>query len=189
MYGNNHGAYVDCEGFDDIAEGRSRPGHFRGVATIVTKLLNIVQPTDAYFGQKDAAQCCLIRRIVHDLNMDVNVVTVDTVREDDGLAKSSRNAYLNESERRAAPVIYRSLSAAREHFMRDRPSGAVVTSSELVETARRVLKSEPLVSEIQYISVDSKETMQPVAQPTVDGTVVSLACKIGSVRLIDNIVL
>ena len=101
------------QGFDDIAEGLSRPGHFKGVATIVTKLFNIVNPTNAYFGQKDAAQCCLIRRIVHDLDMDVNIVVMDTVREPDGLAMSSRNAYLTVEERKAAPVVFRSLVTAR----------------------------------------------------------------------------
>jgi pantoate--beta-alanine ligase len=185
MYGKFNVTYVDCSGFDDIPEGRARPGHFKGVATIVTKLFNIVQPTNAYFGQKDAAQCVLIRRIVDDLNMDINVIIGDTVREDDGLAKSSRNAYLSDSERRAAPVVYRSLMAAKELFDRD-PS---VSGSDLVLTTQGVLKSEPLVSEIQYISVDSKETMQPTSRPTKDGTIVSLACKIGSVRLIDNVAL
>jgi pantoate--beta-alanine ligase len=185
MYGEHNVTYVDCRGFDDIPEGRERPGHFKGVATIVTKLFNIVQPTNAYFGQKDAAQCVLIRRIVDDLNMDVNVIIRDTIREEDGLAMSSRNAYLSESERQAAPVVYRSLMAAKELFSRN-PS---VTTSDIIETTTMVLKSEPLISEIQYISVDSKETMQPISQPTQDGTIISLACKIGSVRMIDNIVL
>mmetsp|Transcript_16751 Transcript_16751/g.27190 ORF Transcript_16751/g.27190 Transcript_16751/m.27190 type:complete len:295 (+) Transcript_16751:99-983(+) len=185
MYGKNHVTFVECEGFDDIPEGISRPGHFRGVATIVTKLFNIVQPSNAYFGQKDAAQCVLIRRIVEDLNMDLNVVIMDTIREKDGLAKSSRNAYLSEDERQAAPVVYRSLLAAKNLYINN-PS---VSSSELISVAKDVLQSEPLVSEIQYISVDSKTTMQPISQPNNEGAVVSLACKVGSVRLIDNIVL
>lgn len=186
MYGKHHATFVDCEGFDDIPEGLARPGHFRGVATVVTKLFNIVRPTNAYFGQKDAAQCVLIRRVVEDLNMDLDVVVMDTIREADGLAKSSRNAYLSPTERRAAPVVYRSLVAAKEAFNRD-PS---VSSAELVATTRKVLQSEPLVSEIQYISVDSKATMRPISQPTKeDGAVISLACKVGSVRLIDNILL
>ena len=94
-------------------EGKSRTGHFSGVATIVTKLFNIVQPTNAYFGQKDAVQCVLIKRIVDDLNMDVNVQIMDTIRESDGLAMSSRNAYLLANEREKAPIIYKSLFAAR----------------------------------------------------------------------------
>jgi pantoate--beta-alanine ligase len=183
MYGKNHATYVDPQSFDDTREGRARPGHFRGVATIVTKLLNIVQPTNAYFGQKDAAQCCMIRRVVEDLDMDLNVVVMDTVREDDGLAMSSRNAYLNAEERKAAPAVYRSLCAAKDMYKRD--SG--VGSSELVDAVERILRGEPLVSEIQYVSVDSQATMQPVEQVGKEGAIVSLACKLGSVRLIDNV--
>lgn len=186
MYGPHHATFVDVEGFDDIPEGMARPGHFRGVATIVTKLFHIVQPTRAYFGQKDAAQCVLIRRIVEDLNMDVDVRVMETIREADGLAKSSRNAYLTTTERRAAPVVYRSLMAAKELFDKN-PN---VSSANLVATTRNILQSEPLVSEIQYISVDSKATMKPITQPTKEeGAVISVACKVGSVRLIDNILL
>jgi len=179
------------QGFDDIAEGRSRPGHFRGVATIVTKLLNIIQPTNAYFGQKDAAQCVLIRRIVEDLNMDVNIVVRDTVREEDGLAMSSRNAYLTAEERRAAPVVYRSLCAARTLFQRLRQDDESISCDELREAVERVLKSEPLVSEVQYVAVDDKATMRPCQCKVQkgDGAIISLACKVGNVRLIDNIVL
>jgi pantoate--beta-alanine ligase len=186
MYGQHHVSFVDCAGFDDIPEGLARPGHFRGVATIVTKLFNIVQPSHAYFGQKDAAQCVLIQRMVEDLNMDIHVVVMDTIRESDGLAKSSRNAYLSPAERQAASVVYRSLMAAKEMFDKN-PS---VSSAELMATTRTVLQAEPLVSEIQYISIDSKSTMKPISQPSKeDGAVISLACKVGSVRLIDNIVL
>jgi pantoate--beta-alanine ligase len=185
MYGKNHVTYVDPEGFDNIPEGRSRPGHFRGVATIVTKLFNIIQPTNAYFGQKDAAQCCLIRRIVEDLDMDVNVCIMDTIREKDGLAMSSRNAYLSIEERKVAPAIYRSLCSAKELYAQK----SVVSSSELIALVESVLRSEPLVSEIQYVTVDSKATMQPIEQMGEEGGVISLACKLGSVRLIDNIML
>ncbi|OEU18787.1 pantoate--beta-alanine ligase [Fragilariopsis cylindrus CCMP1102] len=187
MYGKNYGTYVDCKCFDDIPESIARPGHFRGVATIVTKLFNIVQPTNAYFGQKDAGQCVLIRRIVEDLNMDVNVVVMDTIRESDGLAKSSRNEYLSESERKAATIIYKSLTAAKE-LITTNPSAS---SSDIIDVTRNILNSEPLVSEIQYISVESMSTMEAVSQPSgsKDGTTISLACVVGSVRLIDNIVL
>ena len=185
MYGKHHVTKVDPQGFDNIPEGRSRPGHFSGVATIVTKLFNIVQPTNAYFGQKDAAQCVLIKRVVEDLDMDLNVVVMNTVREDDGLAMSSRNAYLQPNERAAAPVIYRSLSAAKGLY--EEKKG--LASSELISVVRRGLENEPLVSEIQYISVDSKETMQPLGQVGEEGGIISIACKVGSVRLIDNVVL
>lgn len=185
MYGKNHITYVDPEGFDDIPEGRARPGHFRGVATIVTKLFNIVQPTNAYFGQKDAAQCCLIRRLVDDLDMDLNVVVKATVREEDGLAMSSRNAYLDDKERKAAPIIYQALRTARERYQEN----PAISSTELSATVQNVLKSEPLIGEIQYVSVDSKATMKPVTHAGEDGGVISVACKVGSVRLIDNILL
>lgn len=188
MYGPNHVTYVESEGFDEIPEGRARPGHFRGVATIVTKLFNIVQPTSAYFGQKDAAQCVLIRRIVEDLNMDINVVVKDTIREHDGLAMSSRNAYLNEDERRVAPIVYQSLCAARD-LVHNLGDGESMASDRVREAVERVLKSEPLVSEIQYVSVDNRATMRPCEQVNkADGAVISLACKVGSVRLIDNII-
>jgi pantoate--beta-alanine ligase len=186
------------QGFDDIAEGRARPGHFRGVATVVTKLLNIVQPTRAYFGQKDAAQCVLIRRIVDDLNMDVQCVIMDTVREPDGLAMSSRNSYLTPNERAAAPVVHRSLCAARDLFCRSivdssntpAAAGGAIEAHALREAVLEVLRSEPLVREVQYVAVDSKETMRPLQQVTAgEGAIISIACKVGSVRLIDNIVL
>ena len=187
MYGANHLTYVDAKGFEKIPEGRARPGHFSGVATIVTKLFNIVRPTNAYFGQKDAAQCVLIRRIVQDLDMEVNVVVHDTIREDDGLAMSSRNAYLTMEERKAAPVLYRALLAARETFL---SGGDVIPAADLRNVVETELRSEPLVKEIQYVSVDDKETMQPIQKVIREnGAIVSLACKVGSVRLIDNIVL
>lgn len=159
------------------------------MATIVTKLFNIVNPTNAYFGAKDAAQCCLIRRIVHDLDMDVNVIVMDTVREPDGLAMSSRNAYLSSQERSVAPIVFQSLCAARNLYHDSLASGESVSAEQLQEAVQSVLKSEPLVSEVQYVSIDCRETMQSLQQVGQEGAIVSLACKIGSVRLIDNIVL
>mgnify|MGYP005844514005 CR=1 FL=1 len=178
------------QGFDDIAEGRSRPGHFQGVATVVTKLFNIVQPTNAYFGQKDAAQCCLIKRIVEDLDMPVNVNIMPTMREQDGLAMSSRNAYLTATERKAAPVVYRSLCAARAMFDTLNDENESIPAAQLQEAVHEVLVSQPLVSEIQYVSIDDKDTMQHLEEVhRSKGALISLACKVGSVRLIDNIVL
>jgi pantoate--beta-alanine ligase len=163
------------------------------VATIVTKLFNIVQPTRAYFGQKDAAQCVLIRRIVDDLNLDVQCVIMDTVREPDGLAMSSRNAYLTAHERAAAPVVHRSLCAARDLFRRciaDSTKEGAIEAQALRDAVVEVLRGEPLVREVQYVAVDSKETMRPLQQVTREGgAIISLACKVGSVRLIDNLVL
>jgi pantoate--beta-alanine ligase len=184
--------YVHCpqtQGFDNIAEGKSRPGHFRGVATIVTKLFNIVQPTNAYFGQKDAAQCVLIRRLVEDLDMDINLIIKETVRESDGLAMSSRNTYLTEEERRIAPIVYKSLCAGRDLFnkLQDNECIPAITLYQAVEST---LRSEPLISEIQYIAVDSKATMRTIDQvDKSSGAIISLAIKVGSVRLIDNIIL
>lgn len=177
------------QGFDDTSEGKSRPGHFRGVATIVTKLLNIVQPTNAYFGQKDATQCVLIRRMVDDLDMNVNVNIGNTVRESDGLAMSSRNAYLTPTERSAAPIVYQSLCAAGDLF-RILKAGESIDSSVLRDAVESVLRSEALVSEIHYVSIDSKSTMKTLEHVNrEDGALISLACKLGSVRLIDNILL
>ena len=216
MYGKNYATYIDCQSFDDIPESIVRPGHFRGVATIVTKLFNIVQPANAYFGQKDAGkplsasqiafsifgfppsskhdlysvclgQCVLIRRIVEDLDMDVNVVVGETVREPDGLAMSSRNAYLTDIERPAASIIYKSLCAAKEMWGKN----SFIESSELISIVKSVLQSEPLVSEIQYVSVESMTTMKAVEKPSdcEFGATISLGCIVGKVRLIDNIVL
>jgi len=189
MYNDHHCCFVEPEGFDDLREGRARPGHFRGVATIVTKLFNIVQPTTAYFGQKDAAQCVLIRRLVKDLNMDLDIQVMNTVREEDGLAMSSRNAYLNKEERKAAVILYKSLCAGREVYESAFASQMPIDAEIIRETVECILKEEPLVSQIEYVAVDSKETMQPLKEVGVDGAIVSIACKVGSVRLIDNFIL
>jgi pantoate--beta-alanine ligase len=210
LYGPQHATTVSVAGLEKSAEGRARPGHFAGVATVVTKLFNIVRPTSAYFGQKDAAQCVLIRRIVEDLDMDINVVVQETVREADGLALSSRNAYLTTAERQAAPVLYKALQAAQELFAtgdggadgngennssspQSEADGAlpdVIPAADLRKVVEATLRSEPLVSQIQYISVDNPATMQPLQKVWREkGAILSLACKVGSVRLIDNVVL
>lgn len=149
-----------------------------------------MQPTNAYFGQKDAAQCVLIRRIVDDLDMSVNIHIMDTVRERDGLAMSSRNAYLTIKEREKAPIVYKALCAAREVFESRYAGGSEsVDAITLQEAVTNVLETEPLISEIQYVAVDDLETMRPVLKVDNDGCVVSLACMLGTVRLIDNIIL
>jgi len=186
MYGENHMTFVDPSGFDKTNEGKSRPGHFRGVATIVTKLFNIVSPTTAYFGQKDAAQSLLIRRIVQDLDMDVNVQILATVREEDGLAMSSRNANLTEQEKKAAPVIYQSLCAAKAFFD---SATFPVSATFLKGFVLNLLNKEPMISTIQYVSIDCKETMESLEKIENEGAILSIACEVGSVRLIDNIVL
>jgi pantoate--beta-alanine ligase len=156
-----------------------------------------VQPTTLYLGQKDAAQCVMIRRIVNDLNLNVNVDVVSTVREDDGLALSSRNVYLTASERRAAPILFKSLCAARDAFedqkLEEEEKGSghqSMHTSVLYVAVESVLRSEPLVSDIHYISIDNRETMQSLENVILsEGAIISIACQVGNVRLIDNIVL
>lgn len=189
MYTKNHRCFVDPVGFDDLREGSARPGHFRGVATIVTKLFNIVKPTRAYFGQKDAAQCVLIKRLVEDFDMDTEIKVMPTVRENDGLAMSSRNAYLSEEEREVANIIYKSLSAAKEVFEGAFAGNLPMDSKIISETVISTLETEPLVKEIEYVAVDSKETMEPLKEIGPEGAIVSLAVKVGKVRLIDNFIL
>jgi pantoate--beta-alanine ligase len=163
-------------------EGARRPGHFRGVATVVAKLLNAFGPDRAYFGQKDAQQIAVIRRMVQDLSFPVDVVACPTVREKDGLALSSRNVYLGPDERRAAPVLHRALEAARAAFEAgERAAGRL--RAILTET----LTGEPLVSP-DYVSVADAATLAELER--VEGAaLVSLAARIGKTRLIDNVVL
>lgn len=191
--------FAPQQGFDAISEGQVRPGHFRGVATIVNKLFNIVQPTNSYFGQKDAAQCVLIKRLVSDLDLDINVCIMDTIREEDGLAMSSRNTYLTDKEREAAVILYKSLTAAQDLFddtiaaaaeHDDRYRQSTIQTSVLQETVMKNLLSEKLVSNVEYVSVDSKETMRPLDLVDInDGAIISIACRVGKVRLIDNFIL
>ena len=163
-------------------EGASRPGHFAGVATVVTKLFNVVQPARAYFGQKDAQQVAVIRRMVRDLDQPVEVVAAPTVREADGLAMSSRNVRLSPDERRAAPVLFRALSAAASL------AGAGERSGErLREAVRRMVATEPSVA-LDYVSLADPETLAELDE--VDGpALASLAARLGEVRLIDNLLL
>ncbi|KAG7401423.1 hypothetical protein PHYBOEH_001415 [Phytophthora boehmeriae] len=191
MYSPHHRCYVDPQGFDDLVEGQCRKGHFRGVATVVTKLFNIVQPTNAFFGQKDAAQVVLIKRMVADLNLPVEINVVPIVREEDGLALSTRNQYLSPVERKAASVLYRGLARAEELFQQDKQNGnSTVDAAALSGAIRKEYEREPLVTAIDYISVGSKETMQEISEVDIaEGAIVSVAVKLGQCRLIDNIVL
>jgi pantoate--beta-alanine ligase len=163
-------------------EGARRPGHFRGVATVVAKLLNVFGPDRAYFGQKDAQQVAVIRRMVQDLAFPVDVVVCPTVREKDGLALSSRNLYLGPDERRAAPVLHRALEAARAAF-----DSGEREASRLRAILTETLAGEPLVRE-DYVSVADASTLAELER--VEGAaLVSLAAHIGKARLIDNVVL
>ena len=168
------------------AEGAARPGHFDGVCTVVAKLWNASRPTRSYFGQKDAAQCAVLRRLAADLFFDVEVVVCETARETDGLAMSSRNAYLDADGRRAAPVVYAALLAARAAW-RDGATDA----ADLRAAARRTLASEPRVAAVEYVSVSDVATMAEVDAVPPPGAapaaLVSVAARVGAVRLIDNL--
>jgi pantoate--beta-alanine ligase len=165
-----------------VLEGAIRPGHFAGVATVVTKLFNIVQPSRAYFGQKDAQQCVVIWRMVRDLDMPLDVVIGPTVRDPDGLAMSSRNTYLTTEERAVAPAIYRALNAARDA----RQTGETL-ASKLRELITATL-NETKAFEIDYVSVADADSL--VELDTVNGpALISLAARLGKTRLIDNIIL
>jgi pantoate--beta-alanine ligase len=160
--------------------GAFRPGHFRGVATVVAKLLNIVKPTRAYFGQKDYQQGIIIRQLVRDLDMDVDIVVCPTVREPDGLAMSSRNAYLDRAQREAATVIYRSLREASELIR-----SGIIDGEYIKNFLRDRLLKEPTVSQIDYAGVYKPETLDELS--TIEGNaLLAVAVRIGSTRLIDN---
>jgi len=180
IYPTGFRTYVTVEGLSDRLEGRSRPGHFRGVATVVMKLLEIVQPNFAYFGRKDAQQVRIISQMARDLNLDTEIVVCPIVREPDGLALSSRNAYLNAEERRAATVLHRALEAAREELR-----AGTRDSLQLQAVMRRVLEAEA-VSAVDYAEVVDADAFEPVTR--VDRPCYALlAVFIGKTRLIDNL--
>ena len=173
---------VEVRGVTDVLEGAVRPGHFAGVATVVAKLFNIVQPSRAYFGQKDAQQSVVIRKLVRDLNLPVEVIVAPTVREPDGLALSSRNSYLTPEQRAAGPAIYRALNAARARF-----EAGERNAEFLRDAMRSVIAAEPLMS-LDYASVADADTLQELA--TVNGAALaSMAVRVGPTRLIDNLLL
>jgi len=179
MYAKEHLVYVDVESLGDVLCGAQRPGHFRGVCTVVAKLFNIFRPDRAYFGQKDAQQLTIIRQMARDLNFGVEIVRCPIVREPDGLALSSRNAYLSEKERKAALVIPRSLSLARnalENGERDAGRIRIIIAGEI--------EKEPLAC-IGYVEVVDASSLRPVER--IDRPVLAaVAVKIGPARLIDN---
>lgn len=182
MYPAGAVTFVTVEEIGDRLDGRSRPGHFRGVTTVVAKLFHIVEPDQAFFGQKDAAQVANIRRMVRDLAFAVRIVVGPIVREPDGLALSSRNVYLSADERRKALVLSRALRQVEQQWLagsRDR--------DKLVESAQSVLAQEPSVR-LDYVEVVDPETLQPTPIAN-QGTLVALAAWVGSTRLIDNVLL
>ncbi len=183
MYPPGYQTWIDLTDLPTKLEGARRPGHFRGVATIVAKLFNLTRPHRAYFGQKDAQQCVVIRRLVADLNFDLEVVVCPTVREPHGLAMSSRNAYLTPEERARAAVLYRALQAA---------AAALAAGERDAETLRQVmaavLAAEPL-AQVDYVSVADPETLDELTGELRGPALASLAVRIGRARLIDNLLL
>jgi len=182
MYPARFQSWVTVEEVSRPLEGKSRPGHFRGVATVVAKLFNAFTPDIAYFGQKDAQQLAVIRRMVRDLNFPVKIIGCPTVRESDGLAMSSRNTYLGQEEREAAAVLFRALSAAKALH-----TAGELNGDKLRAEMRRVLQTEPLAVP-EYVSLADPETMNELEK--IDGSaLLSMAVRIGKTRLIDNLIL
>lgn len=202
MYPKGFLTYVDVERIGSILEGASRPGHFRGVATVVAKLFNAVKPHQAYFGQKDFQQTVVIKKMVEDLDMDVEIIILPTVREKDGLATSSRNVYLNKKEREIAPILYKSLKLAEALIKKGERD-----SNKIIKKMKGLIGKEKLIK-LEYIAITDPETLKKVriikkgARPvrskmpeasasllarTSNGVNISLAAKIGKARLIDNI--
>ncbi len=179
IYPPGSSTFVEPGGPAEGLEGTLRPGHFRGVATVVCALLNLVRADVAVFGRKDAQQLAVVRRMVRDLHIPVEIVPAETVREEDGLALSSRNAYLSPEERRAAPVLYKALRAAEQAITAGERRGDPVR-----RVMREVLESEPL-ARIEYAEVVDAETFQPV-DALAGNLVLPLAVRIGGTRLIDN---
>jgi len=180
MYPAGATTTVEVGELGDRLDGRSRPGHFKGVATVVNNLLNIVQPDAAFFGQKDAAQVAIIRRMVRDLNLDVQIVVCPIIREADGLAMSSRNAYLDPQQRKQALVLYRALT--RIHFLSDGGERNVHT---LIDAGKQVI-AEERGAKLDYLEIVDPNTLEPV-EDISKGALVAVAAWIGTTRLIDNL--
>jgi pantoate--beta-alanine ligase len=182
MYPPGYQTWVEVETITRPLEGATRPGHFRGVTTVVAKLFNAVQPHNVYFGQKDAQQAAVIRQMTRDLSYPIEIVVCPIVREPDGLAMSSRNVYLDPDQRKAATVLYRSLSAAKEAY-----EDGVRDAETLRRIMKDVLASEPR-AQMQYVSCADYDTLEELEAVT-GKALLSMAVFIGKIRLIDNIVL
>ena len=183
LYPPGMDTWVEVGAVSRRLEGAHRPGHFRGVATVVAKLFNVTSPTRAYFGQKDGQQAAVVKAMVRDLNMPVEIMVSPTIREDDGLAYSSRNSRLDPSERRAAVVLYRALRQAEKLWL-----AGETRAAELKRRARTILEAEPLVQSIDYVSIADSNSMQEL-DLAMAGAMISTAAWLGNVRLIDNVVL
>jgi pantoate--beta-alanine ligase len=179
MYAGDRSVFIDEDSLSKLLEGKSRPGHFRGVCTVVAKLFNILQPNAAVFGEKDFQQLAIIRRMVRDLSFQIDIRAVPTVRESDGLACSSRNAYLNADERKQAALLRKALLAARD-------SGRQ-SAREVVDLARQIISEAPL-ARIDYVDLVDAETLQSI-DSVKSNSLLAVAVYFGKTRLIDNIVL
>lgn len=187
MYPEGFSTEVRVRGIEDLLEGRSRPGHFAGVATVLAKLLNVVDPDRMYMGQKDAQQAVLVRRMMTDLGFPARLVVCPTVREEDGLAMSSRNAYLDGEERAAAAAIPRALFAARDAARETGRETGSFDAGALCALVEREIRAEPLV-ELEYVSADAAGSLGPVG-PRTREVLLSCAARVGKTRLIDNVVI
>ena len=183
IYPKGFSTYVKVEGVADQLEGAARPGHFRGVSTVVTILLNVVRPDFAFFGQKDAQQAVIIRRLVRDLSFDTEVIVLPTVREDSGLAMSSRNLYLKPEEQNAAAVIHRGLAKAKETY-----KAGERNANRLAEIVRTAIEAEPL-ARVDYVNVADAETLEAIERVDERPVLLAVAAYVGKTRLIDNTIL
>jgi pantoate--beta-alanine ligase len=182
IYPEGFNSWVEVEKITDRLEGSCRPGHFKGVTTIVAKLFNIVEPTRAYFGQKDAQQALVIKKMVADLNMNLEVIVAPTVRESDGLAMSSRNVYLNSKERQAATVLFKALTLTQNLCGKGERN-----AEHIRQEMTSFISKEPL-AKIEYVSIADAKTLEELAEIN-EPALVSLAVRVGKTRLIDNILL
>lgn len=181
MYPPRFNSWVEVQGITECLEGARRPGHFKGVATVVTKLFNVVQSDRAYFGQKDAQQVAVIKKMVADLNMGLEIVVVPTVREPDGLAMSSRNTYLSESERQAALVLWKALTLGQKQHSKGNRS-----ASDIRLQMESLINSEPL-ADVDYISIADPDSLEELTD--IEGAaLISMAVRVGKTRLIDNLI-
>ena len=182
IYPDGYNTFSVVEGLSDILEGASRPSHFKGVTTIVNKLFNIIDPHFAFFGQKDAQQAVIIKKMATDLNLNVEIIVCPTIRESDGLAISSRNAFLTREEREQAPLIYKSLRSVESLHSEGEHESSKITAliEEIISSAK--------LAKIDQIAVVDEETLQPV-ESTLSGALVTIAVLFGGTRLIDNTIL
>lgn len=183
IYPEGFSTYVTVEGITESLEGASRPGHFKGVATVVTILFNTLRPDNAFFGQKDAQQVAVVKQLTRDLGFETEIVVVPTVREESGLALSSRNTRLSDENRQKAAIVYRALREAKAAYKRGERN-----ASTLTQLVNQVIAEEPLAV-VDYIEVIDPETLQTVEKVTDNETLIAAAVRFGDVRLIDNVVL